>query len=176
MYDNYVHDLRNNLSAVIDELDRRGIADRTRLGIGGHSYGGFSTMNAMVHTPFFKAGISGAGNSNRMLTPFAFQNERRDLWTAQDTYLEMSALLNADKLTGALLLYHGMEDQNVGTNPINSERMFHALNGLGKTAALYMYHFEDHGQIAEETRLDMWARWSAWLEKYVKGSPKPLTN
>jgi dipeptidyl aminopeptidase/acylaminoacyl peptidase len=176
MNDNYVHDLRNNLTAVIDELDRRGIADRTRLAIGGHSYGGFSTMNAMVHTPFFKAGISGAGNSNRLLTPLGFQSERRDLWMARDTYLEMSALLNANKLTGALLMYHGMEDQNVGTNPINSERMFHALNGLGKTTALYMYHFEDHGQIAEETRLDMWARWSAWLEKYVKGPIKPMTD
>jgi dipeptidyl aminopeptidase/acylaminoacyl peptidase len=174
--DNYVSDLRNNLSAVIDELDRRGIADRTRLAIGGHSYGGFSTMNAMVHTPFFKAGISGAGNSNRLLTPFSFQNERRDLWTAQDTYLEMSSILNADKLTGALLLYHGMEDQNVGTNPINSERMFQALDGLGKTAALFMYPFEDHGQIAEETRLDMWARWAAWLDKYVKGPTKPMTE
>ena len=66
---------------------------------------------------------------------------------------------------------------NVGTNPINSERMFHALNGLGKTTALYMYHFEDHGQIAEETRLDMWARWSAWLEKYVKnGKPNPAVT
>jgi hypothetical protein len=39
-----------------------------------------------------------------------------------------------------------------------------------------MYHFEDHGQIAEETRLDMWARWSAWLEKYVKGPTKPMTD
>jgi dipeptidyl aminopeptidase/acylaminoacyl peptidase len=174
--DNYVSDLRNNLTAVIDELDRRGIADRTKLAIGGHSYGGFSTMNAMVHTPFFKAGISGAGNSNRMLTPFSFQNERRDLWTAQDTYLEMSSMLNADKLTGALLLYHGMEDQNVGTNPINSERMFQALDGLGKTAALFMYPFEDHGQIAQETRLDMWARWTAWLDKYVKGPNKPITQ
>jgi dipeptidyl aminopeptidase/acylaminoacyl peptidase len=171
MNDNYVHDLRNNLTAIIDELDRRGIVDRTRLAIGGHSYGGFSTMNAMVHTPYFKAGISGAGNSNRLLTPLGFQTERRDLWSARDTYLDMSSLLNANNLTGALLLYHGMEDQNVGTNPINSERMFHALNGLGKTAALYMYPFEEHGQVGEETRLDMWARWAAWLDKYVKGTP-----
>jgi dipeptidyl aminopeptidase/acylaminoacyl peptidase len=85
----------------------------------------------------------------------------------------MSPILNANNLTGALLLYHGMEDQNVGTNPINSERMFHALNGLGKTTSLYMYPFEEHGQVGEETRLDMWARWAAWLDKYVKGDPRP---
>ena len=82
MNNNYVHDLRNNLSAVIDELDRRALVDRTRLAIGGHSYGAFSTVNAMVHTPFFKAGIAGDGAYNRTLTPIGFQTERRDLWEA----------------------------------------------------------------------------------------------
>ena len=42
MNDNYEHDLRNNLAAVIDELDRRQIVDRNKLAIGGHSYGAFS--------------------------------------------------------------------------------------------------------------------------------------
>jgi dipeptidyl aminopeptidase/acylaminoacyl peptidase len=173
MNDNYVHDLRNNLAAVIDLLDSEGIIDRNRLGIGGHSYGGFSTGNAMVHTPFFKAGISGAANYNRTLTPLGFQSERRDLWAGRETYLEMSSFLYADRLTGALLMYHGMQDSNVGTHPVNSERMFHALNGLGKTTALYMYPYEAHGQSAMETRLDMWARWVAWLDKYVKYLGEP---
>ena len=170
MNDNYVSDLRNNLSAVIDELDRRGIADRQRMGIGGHSYGAFSTVNAMVHTPFFKAGIAGDGNYNRTLTPNTFQSERRDLWEARETYLSMSPLLFADRLTGALLMYHHLEDQNVGTDPTNSIRLFHALLGMGKTAALYMYPYEDHTQATRENILDQWARWVAWLDKYLKGA------
>jgi len=170
MNDNYVSDLRNNLSAVIDELDRRGIADRQRMGIGGHSYGAFSTVNAMVHTPFFKAGIAGDGNYNRTLTPNTFQSERRDLWEARETYLSMSPLLYADRMTGALLMYHHLEDQNVGTDPTNSIRLFHALMGMGKTAALYMYPYEDHGQATRENILDQWARWVAWLDKYLKGA------
>ncbi|MBM4187561.1 MAG: hypothetical protein FJ206_09635 [Gemmatimonadetes bacterium] len=170
---NYEHDLRNNLAAVIDEVDRRGLVDRTRMGIGGHSYGAFSTVNAMVHTPFFKAGIAGDGNYNRTLTPLAFQTERRDLWEAKDTYLSMSPLLHANNLTGALLLYHGLADQNVGTDPINSPRLFQALNGLGKTASMYLYPFEDHGPATKETLLDLWGRWSAWLDKYVKNAGKP---
>ena len=178
MNDNYVSDLRNNLYAVIDELDRQGYIDRTRLGLGGHSYGAFSTVNAMVHTPFFKAGIAGDGMYNRTLTPNGFQSERRDFWEAQETYLEMSPFLQADKLQGALLMYHGMEDQNVGTDPISSVRMFHALQGLGKTAALYMYPYEDHGPATQETLLDLWGRWTAWLDLYVKnagkGDPKPV--
>ena len=168
MNDNYVHDLRTNLAVVIDELDKRGFADRHRLAIGGHSYGAFSTVNAMVHTPFFKAGIAGDGMSNRSLTPTAFQNERRDFWTAQETYLEMSPFMHADKIQGALLMYHSMEDTNVGTDPIASVRMMQALRANGKTAALYMYPYEGHQPLAKETELDQWARWTAWLDIYVK--------
>jgi dipeptidyl aminopeptidase/acylaminoacyl peptidase len=173
MNDNYVTDLVANLSAVLDELDKQGFIDRSRVGIGGHSYGAFSTVNAMVNTPFFKAGIAGDGMYNRTLTPNGFQNERRDFWEGQKTYLEMSPFLKADKLSGALLMYHSIEDQNVGTDPISSTRMMHALQGLGKTASLYMYPYEDHGPATKETLLDQWARWTAWLDIYVKNAGKP---
>jgi dipeptidyl aminopeptidase/acylaminoacyl peptidase len=173
MNDNYVSDLVANLTAVIDELDRQGFIDRTRLGIGGHSYGAFSTVNAMVNTPYFKAGIAGDGMYNRSLTPNGFQNERRDFWEGQKTYLDMSPFFKADKLSGALLMYHSLEDQNVGTDPISSIRMMHALQGLGKVASLYMYPYEDHGPATKETILDQWARWTAWLDIYVKNGGKP---
>ena len=170
MNDFYVSDLVSNLSATIDALDAKGLCDRTKLAIGGHSYGGFSTANAMVHTPFFKAGIAGAGNYNRTLTPMAFQTETRSIFEAKDTYLAMSSILNAEHLSGALLMYAGMDDQNVGTDPINTVRMYSVLESIGKTAALYMYPYEDHGQIARESLMDQWARWIAWLDKYVLGN------
>jgi dipeptidyl aminopeptidase/acylaminoacyl peptidase len=170
---NYIDDLRNNLAATIDALDTLGYVDRHRLAIGGHSYGAFSTVNAMTNTPFFKAGIAGDGMYNRTLTPNGFQSERRDLWQATDVYLDMSPMLRADKMVGALLMYHGAEDQNVGTNPISSERMYHALMGQGKNVAMYMYPYEDHGPASRETVLDQWARWIAWLDKYVKAAPSP---
>ena len=102
--DHYVDDLRDDLYATINVLDTLGLIDRERLALGGHSYGAFSTVNAMVHTPFFKAGIAGDGNYNRLLTPNGFQNERRDLWQGRETYLAMSPFLYADRLNGALLL------------------------------------------------------------------------
>jgi dipeptidyl aminopeptidase/acylaminoacyl peptidase len=176
MNDNYVSDLTMNLIAVIDELDRQGFVDRTRLGIGGHSYGAFSTVNALAHTPFFKAGIAGDGMYNRTLTPTGFQSERRDLWSGQKTYLDMSPMLSADKLQGALLMYHNLEDQNVGTDPISSIRMMQALRSEGKTAALYLYPYEDHGPATRETILDLWGRWTAWLDIYVKNAGKPATK
>ncbi|MGQ0765026.1 MAG: prolyl oligopeptidase family serine peptidase [Gemmatimonadota bacterium] len=170
MNDNYVADLHRNLNAVIDELDRQGFIDRARLAIGGHSYGAFTTVNALVNTPYFKAGIAGDGMYNRTLTPNGFQSERRDFWAGQETYLEMSPFFKADQMNGALLMYHGIEDQNAGTAPISSERLMHALEGLGKTASLYMYPYEDHGPATRETLLDLWGRWTAWLDVYVKNA------
>ena len=168
MNDSYLAQLRNSLSATIDELDRRNLIDRARLACGGHSYGAFSTVNAMCHTPFFKAGIAGDGNYLRALTPFGFQSDPRTLWEARETYLGVSPLLYADGMTGALLMYHGLEDQNIGTFPINSERMFTALESLGKPAQLVEYPYEDHGQIARETLMDQWARFASWLDEYLK--------
>jgi dipeptidyl aminopeptidase/acylaminoacyl peptidase len=101
-----------------------------------------------------------------------FQTERQQLWEARETNLEMSPLLWANRVNGALVLYHGMEDANVGTKPINAEHLFMALAGLGKPAALYMYPYQGHGPIAKETTLDTWARWTAWLDTYVTNPKK----
>jgi dipeptidyl aminopeptidase/acylaminoacyl peptidase len=170
MNDNYTRDLRESLDAVVDAVVEAGYVDRNRLGIGGHSYGAFSTVNAMTLVPYFKAGIAGDGMYNRSLTPFGFQSERRTFFDAEPTYLDMSPFFRADKLSGALLLYHSLEDQNVGTAPISSIRMLHALQGLGKTAAMYMYPYEDHSVAMYQTDLDQWARWLAWFDVYVKGA------
>jgi dipeptidyl aminopeptidase/acylaminoacyl peptidase len=175
MNDNYTQDLRENLDAVIDAAVEAGYVDRDRMGLGGHSYGAFSTVNAMTLVPYFKAGIAGDGMYNRSLTPFGFQSERRNFFDAMDTYLDMSPFFRADKLSGALLLYHSLEDQNVGTHPISSIRMLHALQGLGKTAALYLYPYEDHSVGTYQTDLDQWARWFAWFDVYVK-NPKRDTK
>ncbi len=172
MNDNYTGDLRNNLYAVIDALDKMEIINTDKLAIGGHSYGAFGTANALIHTPFFRAGIAGDGNYNRLLTPAGFQSERRELWEGREVYLRMSPLLWANELNGALLMYHGQDDQNTGTAPFHAPKMFHALNVLGKTASLYMYPYEDHGPATLETTLDLWARWVAWLDRYVMNYEK----
>jgi dipeptidyl aminopeptidase/acylaminoacyl peptidase len=172
MNDNYVNELRDGLAATINAVVEAGYLDRDRVGLWGHSYGAFSTVNAMVNTRWFKAGIAGDGMYNRSLTPFGFQNERRDFWEAQDVYLRMSPFFKADQLSGALLMYHQLEDQNVGTAPISSIRMQHALQGLNKTSALFLYPYEDHGPATKETDLDQWARFIAWFDIYVKNAKK----
>ena len=168
MNDNYTRDLRENLDAVLDAVVDSGYVRRDQMGIGGHSYGAFSTVNAMTLVPYFKAGIAGDGMYNRSLTPFGFQSERRSFYEAQETYLDMSPFFRAEKISGALLMYHNLEDQNTGTAPLSSTRMFAALQGLGKEAALYLYPYEDHSVATYESDLDQWARWLAWFDVHVK--------
>ncbi|HEX3867882.1 MAG TPA: prolyl oligopeptidase family serine peptidase, partial [Gemmatimonadaceae bacterium] len=172
MNDHYVDELREDLDLTLEAVEKAGYLDRDRVGLWGHSYGAFSTVNAMVHTPYFKAGIAGDGMYNRTLTPNGFQNERRTIWEGKDTYLDMSPFLYADRLSGALLMYHSLEDQNNGTDLTSSVRMMQALQGLGKQAALYMYPYEDHGPATRESDLDQWARWIAWFDVYVKNPEK----
>jgi len=177
MNDNYTRDLRENLDAVLDAVVEAGYVDRDRMGIGGHSYGAFSTMNAISLVPYFKGAIAGDGMYNRSLTPFGFQSERRNFYQAQATYLDMSPFLRADKIVTPILMYHSWEDQNTGTSPISATRMMASLQGLGKTAALYMYPYEDHSVNTYASDLDLWARWFAWFDVYVKNAPvakKPI--
>ena len=173
MNDNYPRDLAENLELVVNAMVDQGYIDREHVGVGGHSYGAFSTVNALTLTSIFKAGIAGDGMYNRSLTPFGFQSERRSFFEAQQTYLDMSPFYRADKISGPLLMYHSLEDQNVGTAPISSIRMFHALQGLGKPAALFMYPYEDHSVATYQTDLDQWARWLAWFDMYVKHPASP---
>ena len=167
---NYIAHLTDSMYAAIRKVDQMGYVDIDRIGVGGHSYGAFMTVNLLAHSSFFKAGIAGDGAFNRTLTPMTFQNERRFLWDAQDTYLEMSPFFYADHIDTPLLMYHGDQDNNTGTFLIQSERLLQALTGLGKKAVLYIYPFESHGPRCIETYMDLWARWIDWFDTYVKQS------
>lgn len=167
--DQYISHLSNAMYAAIQAVDDLGYVDMRRIGHGGHSYGAFATANILAHSPYFRAGIAGAGAYNRSLTPAGFQAERRLLWEAPHTYLEISPFFAADQIDTPLLMYHGADDNNSGTWPMQSERLMHALRTLGKDAVLYMYAFESHTPRAMAHNQDMWARWIEWFDHYVKG-------
>jgi dipeptidyl aminopeptidase/acylaminoacyl peptidase len=116
--------------------------------------------------------VASEGAYNRTLTPFTFQAEERTLWQARDTYIAMSPFVHADRIRAPLLLLHNLDDTNVGTHPMQSERMYEALNGLGRTVALIEYPYEDHIPAARETVLDYWARVIEWYDRWVKGAGK----
>jgi dipeptidyl aminopeptidase/acylaminoacyl peptidase len=166
--DTFVQQIVSNAEAAIRKLDEMGVGDPKRVGIGGHSYGAFMTVNLLSHCDLFAAGIARSGAYNRTLTPFGFQSERRTLWEAPETYVKMSPFMFADKIKTPLLMIHGMADNNSGTFPIQSERLFAALKGFGATARFVYLPYESHGYSARESVLTVLAEMFEWFDKYVK--------
>jgi len=168
MNDTYVEQISAAARAAIETLDKKGVIDPNRVGVGGHSYGAFMTANLLAHTDLFAAGIARSGAYNRSLTRFGFQSERRCYWEAVDLYTRMSPFTYAHKINEPILLIHGEADNNSGTFPIQSERLFQAINGNGGTARLAMLPFESHGFRARETVLLVLAEMFEWADQYVK--------
>ncbi|GAB4316706.1 MAG: S9 family peptidase [Candidatus Zixiibacteriota bacterium] len=168
--DTYVEQLVASAQAAVDEVVRRGVADPNRIAIGGHSYGAFMTANLLAHSDLFAAGIARSGAYNRTLTPFGFQAEERTFWEAPDVYFKMSPFMHADKVNEPILLIHGEEDNNSGTFPMQSERFYAALKGLGATARLVMLPHESHGYRARESVMHMLWEMTQWLDTYVKNA------
>ena len=169
--DTYVDQLVADADAAIDELARRGVADRHRIAIGGHSYGAFTVANLLARSHLFAAGIALSGAYNRTLTPFGFQHEERTLWQAPAVYLDMSPFLHAGQINAPILIVHGLADSNPGTDPIQSERFFNALKGLGATARLVLFPGESHSYQARESILHLLWEMDRWLDLYVKPGP-----
>jgi dipeptidyl aminopeptidase/acylaminoacyl peptidase len=165
--DTYVDQLTADAKAAIDEAVRIGVTDPDRVAVGGHSYGAFMTANLLAHTRLFKAGIARSGAYNRTLTPFGFQNERRSYWEATDLYTKMSPFTYANAIKDPILLIHGMADDNTGTFPIQSERLYAAIQGNGGTARLVMLPYEAHGYLGRETVETVLAEMVDWLNRWL---------
>eukprot|EP00190_Bangiopsis_sp_CCMP1999_P000371 CAMPEP_0198732252 /NCGR_PEP_ID=MMETSP1475-20131203/34630_1 /TAXON_ID= ORGANISM="Unidentified sp., Strain CCMP1999" /NCGR_SAMPLE_ID=MMETSP1475 /ASSEMBLY_ACC=CAM_ASM_001111 /LENGTH=868 /DNA_ID=CAMNT_0044495321 /DNA_START=62 /DNA_END=2668 /DNA_ORIENTATION=- len=173
--DTYVEQLVASARAAVDYVVSEGIARRDGIAIGGHSYGAFMTVTLLAHAPdLFCCGIARSGAYNRTLTPFGFQAEERNLWQATDVYTNMSPYLAADKIETPLLLVHGEADNNPGTFPLQSERLFQALKGLGKRAKYVLLPAEGHGYRARESTLHTLHEMTEWLERYCGGSGKSM--
>jgi dipeptidyl aminopeptidase/acylaminoacyl peptidase len=167
----YVQQLVANAQAAVDKLVDLGVADRDRIGVGGHSYGAFMTANLLANSDLFAAGIARSGAYNRTLTPFGFQNEQRTFWEASQVYFAMSPFMHVPGIKEPILLIHGEADNNSGTFPVQSERMYHALKGHGATARLVFLPHEAHGYAARESVLHTLAEMIDWFDRYVKNAP-----
>lgn len=166
--DLFVSQLEANAKAAIDYVASLGIADPNRVGVGGHSYGAFMTANLLAHTDLFAAGLARSGAYNRTFTPFGFQAEERTYWEAPEVYYQMSPFSFADRIKTPILLIHGMDDENSGTFPIQSERLYNAIKGHGGTTRLVFLPKEFHGYRAKESILHTLWEMDQWLETYVK--------
>jgi dipeptidyl aminopeptidase/acylaminoacyl peptidase len=166
--DDFIAQLKLNAEAAINNLSAMGVGDKNRVAVGGHSYGAFMTANLLAHTNLFKAGIARSGAYNRTLTPFGFQGEDRTYWQAPQLYFDMSPFSYADKIKTPLLLIHGDSDDNQGTFPINSERLYAAVKGNGGKVRFVFLPYEAHSYRGKENLLHMLWEQNEWLKKFVK--------
>jgi dipeptidyl aminopeptidase/acylaminoacyl peptidase len=167
----YVEQIVSSAKAAIDKATEMGVTDPERVGVGGHSYGAFMTANLLAHSDLFRAGVARSGAYNRTLTPFGFQSERRILWEAPEMYIKVSPFMNAHKIKEPILLIHGEADNNTGTFPIQSERMYQAIRGTGGTVRLVMLPLESHGYAARETTEHVLYEMLDWFDRHVKNAP-----
>lgn len=168
--DTFIQQINDGAKAAIDKAVEMGVTDPERVGVGGHSYGAFMTANLLAHNDYFRAGIARSGAYNRTLTPFGFQGEIRNFWEATKLYTDVSPFFFADKINEPILLIHGEADNNTGTFPIQSERLFAALQGTGGTARLVMLPNESHGYAGRESIEHTLFEMVNWLDKYVKNA------
>jgi dipeptidyl aminopeptidase/acylaminoacyl peptidase len=167
----YVEQIVMSAKAAIDKAVEMGVTDPDRVGVGGHSYGAFMTANLLAHSDLFRAGIARSGAYNRTLTPFGFQSERRTIWEAPELYLKVSPFMFASKINEPMLMIHGEADDNTGTFPIQSERMYQAMKGNGATVRLVMLPHEAHGYAGFESIQHVLYEMITWFDKYVKNAP-----
>ncbi|CAN5727699.1 S9 family peptidase [soil metagenome] len=168
--DTFIKQINDSAKAAIDKAVEMGVTDPERVGVGGHSYGAFMTANLLAHSDLFRAGIARSGAYNRTLTPFGFQGERRNFWEATELYTKISPFFYANKINEPILLIHGEADNNTGTFPIQSERLFAALQGTGGTARLVMLPHESHGYAGRESVEHTLFEMISWFDKYVKNA------
>lgn len=155
--------------AAIDAVDKLGYIDRTKVAVGGHSYGAFMTANLLTHSNDFACGIARSGAYNRTLTPFGFQSEQRNYWDVPEIYNGMSPFCTASKMKKPILLIHGEADNNPGTFTLQTERYFQAIKGLGGNARMVILPKEAHGYVAKENIFHMLWEQEKFLDKYLKG-------
>jgi dipeptidyl aminopeptidase/acylaminoacyl peptidase len=171
----YIEQITSSAKAAIDKAAELGVIDPNRAGVGGHSYGAFMTANLLAHSDLFRAGIARSGAYNRTLTPFGFQSERRTLWQAPEMYIKVSPFMFADKIKVPILLIHGEADNNSGTFPIQSDRMYRAIKGNGGSVRYVTLPDEAHGYSARESIEDVLSEMLNWFDKFVKNAgPREL--
>jgi dipeptidyl aminopeptidase/acylaminoacyl peptidase len=158
-----------------------------KMGLQGHSFGGYITNYLITHNNLFAAAqesagpadfISGygavkkyTGNGMQYLYERGQNNIGVTPWQRQDLYITNSPIFRADKINTPLLILHNEEDNAV---PVSQGiELFTALRRLKKPAWLLQYDGEGHMLINEQHKLDFSRRQQQFFDHYLKGLPAP---
>lgn len=133
-----------DLEEAVDWLTKHPWVDAARVGLSGHSYGGYMTAFAMTHSKKFAAGIAGAPvtdwkNYDSIYTERYMNTPQEN----PDGYAASSVVAAASRLSGNLLILHGLMDDNVHAQ--NSLQLASALQRANKPFEVMFYPQARHG-------------------------------
>lgn len=177
-------DLARTILPGVDRVIEMGIADPDRLGVMGHSFGGFTTLSLIVQTNRFKAALSADGYSDAFTI---YSQMRKDgsafatsiteggqgklggtPWQFRDRYIENSPYFYLDRVETPLLLVHGGAD--VIVDPFLGDQTFVALRRLGKDVVYVKYEGENHSPLywSYANQVDLCTRMIEWFDSHLK--------
>ena len=168
--DTYVEQLVASAEAAVNKVVEMGVADRDRIGVGGHSYGAFMTANLLAHSDLFRAGIARSGAYNRTLTPFGFQSERRTFWEVPEIYGEDVAVLVREQDQRADPADPRRGRRQLGHVPDSVRAVVHGAEGPRRDGALRDAAIRSawlHGARVGAAHV---AEMINWMDKYVKNA------
>ena len=176
-----MQDLAKTVLPGVDRAIEMGIADPERLGIMGHSYGGYCALALIAQTIRFKAAVSSGGYGNWI---GKYGHMRRDgstygettlggtPWQSQDRYIENSPVFHLDRIQTPLLLLHGELDNAVPS--FLADEIFVGLRNLGKWVMYAKYEGEGHAPVDWEyaNQVDYWNRIITMFDNFLKPHDK----
>ncbi|TRZ43516.1 alpha/beta hydrolase family protein [Robertkochia solimangrovi] len=175
-----------NLELAVASIVEKGDVDEEKVGLIGHSWGGYQAGFVPTQTDIFAACVAGAGltdliSMNLAITPgfrgapennhFEVGQERMEVapWVDADRYLKNSSVMQIEKLNTPLLFEVGDNDTNV--NWSQGLAYYNAARRAGKDFVLLVYAKEGHGLREDKNRIDYQQRILQWFGHYLKGEP-----
>jgi len=178
----------NAILPGVQSIIRRGFVDPKRIGMQGHSWGGYQVAYLVTRTNLFACAEAGAPVSN-MFSAYGgirwgsgmsrmFQYEKTQsriggtIWEMPLRFIENSPIFWLDKVETPLLILHN--DQDGAVPWYQGIELFTALRRLGKPAWMFNYNGEDHGLNKRVNRVDWTIRMQQFFDHYLKGEPAPV--
>ena len=175
------------VTAAVKKVIDMGVVDAAKVGVMGHSWGGFDAMYLATHSKIFAAAISGAGISNLISnygnghwssgiaeTDHIETGQQRmvvPLYEDLQAYIRNSAVFGISTMTTPLLLMTGDNDGTVYWH--QSVELYNIARRAKKNVVMLVYNNEDHGLRVKKNQVDYHRRIGAWFAHYLKGEPAP---
>ena len=184
----------DDVTSAVKKVIELGYADPKRIGLQGHSWGGYQSSYILTQTDMFAAVVTGAPPTNLV----SFYNELYKQtgtvqqgimevgqvrmgagvtpWSAHELYESQSPIHQAEKIKTPFLILHGTADGAVDWH--QGLEYYNAARRLGKEVILLSYPDEPHHLAKEENQKDFQVRMKAFFDHYLKGTPAPkwMTN